>query len=276
MTQKNIWDSITETQTIFIEKDFFTVEYDPEIINHRDNQINKILHNLKGRLDSNKRPYHMVLKGAYATGKTISIKYIFNEAEKKFPNVTAVHINCKQNKTAYLIYLKIYEKLFKKDMGVGGLSTSAVLDKIMKKIVKEDIILLIALDDIGSVKNNRDLNDVLYNLLRGHESAKNAKISLFPVTNERELLFLDFDVQTVFNHAEVDFPKYTFNEIYDIINERCRLGLYNGAISDEIINDVSKYCFNQGDLRKGFDEIYKAGLNAEYEGCHKIQKSHFN
>jgi hypothetical protein len=31
-----------------------------------------------------------------------------------------------------------------------------------------------------------------------------------------------------------------------------------------------------GDLRKGLHEIYKAGLNAGYEGCHKILKRHFN
>jgi len=51
--------------------------------------------------------------------------------------------------------------------------------------------------------------------------------------------------------------------------------LYNGAISDEIISDIAQYTYNLGVLRKGFDKIYKGGLNAEYEGCYKILKSHF-
>lgn len=276
MIQKTIWDSIEETQTIFIEKDYFTIDYTPETIKHRDNQKDKILYNLKDRLSQHKRPYHMVLNGSYATGKTILINYIFNETEKQFPDVKTVHINCKANKTAYLIYMRIYEKLFNKDMSVGGLSTSAVLDKIMKKIVNDNIILLIALDDITSVKNSKDLNDVLYNLLRGHETSKEAKITIFPITNENDFLFVDEDVMTVFNAIDVNFPKYNFDEIHDIMKERCRLGLYNGAMTDEMIEHIARYCYDRGDLRKGFDEIYLAGWNAEQEGCHKILKRHFN
>lgn len=276
MIQKTIWDSIEETQTIFIEKDFFTIDYTPETFKFRDNQKNKILYNLKDRLTHHKRPYHMVLNGSYATGKTLLINYIFNETEKEFTDVKCVHVNCKANKTAYLIYLRIYEKLFNKNMSVGGLSTSAVLDKIMKKIVNDDIILLIALDDITSITNSKDLNNVLYNLLRGHETSKEAKITIFPITNDKNLLFLDLDVQTVFNVSTVEFPKYTFNEIHEIIKERCRLGLYNGAMTDEMIEHIANYCYDQGDIRRGFDEIYNAGLNAEFEGCEKILKRHFN
>ncbi len=276
MIQKTIWDSIEETQTIFIEKDYLTIDYIPETINNRDKQVKKILYNFKERLSHNKRPYHMVLKGAFATGKTVTVNYIFNLVEKEFPNVETVHVNCKKNKTAYMIYLQMYKKLFNKKMGFGGLSVSSLLDDVINKIVKDDTVLIIALDDIASVKDNKDLNDVLYNLLRGHESAKEAKICIMTITNDKDVIFLNPDVQTVFNKMDVDFPLYTYDEIHDILKERCRLSLYNGAISDEIIDDVARYCYNQGDLRKGFDEIYKAGLNAEYEGSHKILKSHFN
>jgi len=276
MTQKTIWDSIEETQTIFIEKDVFTVEYIPETFKYRSEQIKRITFNLKGRLEEHKRPYHMILKGSYATGKTLTMKYIFKEVEKEYKNVKCVHINCKRNKSAYMIYLRIYEKVFGKEMGVGGLSTSMVLDSVMKKIAKDNTILLIALDDVGSVQNNKDLNDVLYNLLRGHESVNDVKISIFPITNENNIFFLDNDVNSVFNNIDVNFPKYDFSEMHSIIAERCRLGLYNGALTDDIVNQVAKICYNLGDLRKGFDEIYKAGLKAEFEGCHKILKRHFN
>jgi len=276
MKEKTIWDSIEETQTIFIEKDVFKVEFVPETIKHRTEQIKKILYNVKGNLDDHKKPYHMIIKGSYATGKTLTINYIFSEVEKRYPKAKAVHINCKNYKTQYEVYLKIYEKLFNKNMGVGGLSTFTLLNKIIKEIVKKNLILLVALDDIGSVKSDKDLNNILYNLLRATETNKDAKITLFSVTNDKTIVFLDDNVRTVFNGIDVDFPNYTYNQIHDIINKRCRLGLYEGAISDDIIKDIAKFTHNHGDLRKAFDEIYKAGYNAEYEGCHKILKRHFN
>jgi archaeal cell division control protein 6 len=276
MRQKTIWDSIEETQSIFIEKDVFTIEYVPETIKYRDKQIEKIIYNLKDRLNHNKKPYHMILNGNYATGKTLTINYVFSEVARKFPKVKPVHINCKNNRSQYEIYLRIYEKLFNRKRNVSRFSTFTILNKIIKEIVKKDIKLLVALDDISSVKTDRDLNNVLYNLLRASETDKKAKISVFSVTNNKKMVFLDDNVSTVFNGIEVDFPNYTYDEIHNILLDRCRLGLYNGAISDEIIDDVTQFCYDHGDLRKGLHEIYKAGLNAEYEGSHKILKTHFN
>jgi len=51
MKQKTIWDSIEQTQTIFKEKEVFTIEFIPETVKHRTMQIDKILYNLKDNLD---------------------------------------------------------------------------------------------------------------------------------------------------------------------------------------------------------------------------------
>lgn len=276
MNQKTIWDSIEETQTIFREKEVFTIEYIPETVNYRRSQIDKMLYNLKDNLDQHKRPYHMILNGSYGTGKTLTINHIFYQVEKRYPCVKTVHVNCKNYKSQYQIYLKIYESLFNKRRRVDGLSTFTIFNNIIKEITRRNIILLVALDDINSAKSDRDLNNVLYNLLRASESDKNAKITVFSVTNDKIVLFLDKNVQTVFNGINVNFPNYSYNEIHNILSERCQLGFYDGVLSDEILNDLVKYTYDLGDLRKGFDEIYKAGLNAEMEGSHKILKSHLN
>jgi hypothetical protein len=47
MIQRTIWDSIEDTQSIFVEKDVFTIDYVPEAIKYRDKQIEKIIYNLK-------------------------------------------------------------------------------------------------------------------------------------------------------------------------------------------------------------------------------------
>jgi len=276
MSKEEIWDSIGEMQTIFIEKEVFTLRYCPETIKHRRSQIQEILYNLKDSLDNHKNPYNMIFKGSRATGKTVTIKYFFSLVEKRYTNVKTVHINCKNRGTQYGIYLKIYEDLFNKKMGVGGLSTLALIDKIVDKLVKKDIILLVALDDMDSVKNDEEINDALYNLLRIHEVDQNAKLAVFSVTKDNTILFLNQDVATVFNAIEVQFPKYTYKEIHNILKQRCDLGLYKGAMSDELLSDIAKFVHDCGDLRKGFDLIYLAGKNAEKEGCHKILRKHLN
>jgi len=67
MKQQTIWDSIGQTQTIFKEKEAFTIEFVPKLVKHRKNQIDKILYNLKDNLEQHKLHYNMILSGNYRT-----------------------------------------------------------------------------------------------------------------------------------------------------------------------------------------------------------------
>ena len=86
-------------------------------------------------------------------------------------------------------------------------------------MLKEKLILIVALDDFDSIKNRNELNKALYNLLRVHEVQENIQISIFSVSNKGDLL-IDPVVQTIFNRAEIRFRNYSIEEITEILLDR--------------------------------------------------------
>jgi len=272
--KKNFLDIIEETGTIFQNQDVLTIEYIPESLKFRDAQLNQMGYLSKG-LNKNKKPTHMALKGGHATGKTLTAKYYIDEIENEYPHVVGVHINCKNHRTEYGVYLKIYNKLFNKQMVPGGLSTVTLYNKIINYIADKDKVLILALDEIESVRDFKEMNSALYNLVRAHENRHEAKISIMTILNEKTVLYLDNNVSTVYRPDEIRFDKYNFSQIKNIIEDRCRLAFYNGVVEDDIIEAVAEHIYNYGDLRDGIVLLEKAGKAAEYEGCHKILKRHF-
>ena len=226
-------------------------------------------------LGKNIKPSSMILKGGLATGKTITLKHYLDKIEKNFSNVVGVYINCKNHRTEYKIYLRIFEKLFNKKMINGGLSSTIIYEKIINYLVENNKILIVGLDDIESIKTFKDMNIALYNLARAHENNVNAKISIITVTQEKTLLLLDSNVSTIYHPNEVNFDSYTLSQIKNILSDRCRLAFYKGVISDKIINEVAKYTYDTGDLREGIRILEKAGKCAEYQGSKKILEKHF-
>ena len=275
MTQKTIYDIIEETGSIFKEREVFRTDYIPETYKYRDTQLDIMALYSKGLME-NQEPTHLLLKGGSATGKTSAVKYFFQILEERYPNVITVHVNCETHRTEYKVYSKIYQRLFNKNTSMGGLSVFNIYNRILDEIVKQEKILIVALDDFGSIKATTDLNRTLYSLSRASEIKEGAKVSVFTITDKETMLFLDPHVVTTYHPIEVSFLNYRYDEIHSILKDRCRIGYFKSVISDEIIEDVARYTYDYGDLREGIRLLSYAGKKAENEGCHKILKRHFN
>ena len=267
---KQTFDNIiNETGTIFRDIDIFSPNYLPDVYKYRDKQLYEMIRFSKG-LKNGKLPQNMMLIGKYATGKTSTILKYFNLIEERFNNVICVHINCQINKTEYKIFTKIYKRFFGENIIVNGLSTFNIFEKIMKEIKKKDNILIVALDDFDFIKNDKELNKTLYNLLRVHETYNNVKISVVTITSQYKDVTLSDSVVSSFYPVEINFPRYTYSQIFDILKHRCTSGFYSGVISEKIINLASDYTFERNDLRYGIKLLCKAGERAESYGSTKI------
>lgn len=108
--------------------------------------------------------------------------------EENYSNAVCVHFNCQTHTTEYKISL-IHEKLWSK-CTVGGLSTFFNIFKGYEYIIKENKILIVALDDYDFIKTNEDLKRTLYTLLLAHKNYPGAKISVFtiPPTSKNKIL----------------------------------------------------------------------------------------
>ncbi|MCJ7445435.1 MAG: cell division control protein 6, partial [Methanotrichaceae archaeon] len=131
--------------------------------------------------------------------------------------------------------------------------------------------LTVALDDINYLFHEKEIDHVLYSLLRAHETCPGARMGVIAILSEPALKYIfDPRVSSVFQAEEVVFPLYTGEEIKDILHKRVQLGFYPGVISDEVLEIVTNYTEKSGDLRVGIDLLKRAGLSAERRASRNI------
>jgi len=115
----------------------------------------------------------------------------------------------------------------------------------------------------------------MYSLLRMHEVQPGAKVGVITILSDLTLDMardLTPQVQSVFLPEEIAFPQYSSEEIKDILKYRVRYGFMQGVISDELIDVVTGYTADTGDLRVGINMLKRAGLNAERRASRSISK----
>lgn len=275
MEQKTLINIIEEEGTIFKEKEVFELDYVPEIYQFRDFQLKKMAIYSKG-VKKGEIPSNMLLKGGRATGKTTTVKKFFELIEEKYENVLTVHVNCQVYRTEYKVFSKLFEEIFGYKTSVSGLSTFDIYTKVMEQLIKENKVLIIALDDFDAIKTPTELNRTLYTLLRAFETFNGAKISVFAITNSEHILFMDPNVSTVFQPIDIEFRNYSESQVYSILESRVELGFHKNVISKDLIKFASNNAYDEGDLRKGLKSLLEAGKKAESCGSNKILKKHFN
>ncbi|BAW30846.1 ORC1-type DNA replication protein [Methanothermobacter sp. MT-2] len=145
----------------------------------------------------------------------------------------------------------------------------------MHKLAAEDKALIVALDDVNHLFHDKNANRIFYDILRAYEAFDNVRTGIFAVLSDIEFRYaLDKNVDSVFIPQEIIFPPYSYDEIYDILMDRTRIGFYDGVISNEIVEEIAALAFETGDLRYGINLLRVCGNLAEAEASPRIKKEH--
>jgi cell division control protein 6 len=264
-------ENINETGSLFDNYYVFRDDYIPKTYHFRSGQLSKMGMHSRG-LDFDEEPSIMKLVGSCATGKTSVMKEYFRQAQKAHPKLFCVYIDCDSENTKYKIYSEIYLKLKRKRTKSIGLKFSDLKKEVMDYLIDNDTILLIGLDDYELI-NNKELNDILYSLIRAR-TTYSVRLSLVMASSEKKNIKLRNNVKTVFKPVEVYFPQYSQIEMFHILEQRAKEAFYDGVIDDVVINYIADQTFNTGDLRKGIDLLRRSGLNAEDDNSTQILIKH--
>jgi cell division control protein 6 len=255
-----LWD-----QTIFSREEYFELDYLPENLLHRESQIRSLQFSIAPALRG-ATPLNAYCRGAPGTGKTSAVMKVFAELENATQKVVPVYINCQVDSTRYAIFAQIFKKLFGYPPPSSGISFKKLFSQIAKHLVEKKRVLIVALDDFNYLMASKEADEVLYSLLRMHEVQPGAKAGVITILSDLTLDMardLTPQVQSVFLPEEIVFPQYSLEEIKDILRYRVRYGFMQGVISEELIDAVTKYTSDAGDLRVGINMLKRAGLNAE-------------
>ena len=269
--KKNLlmWD-----ETLFRDPEVLEIDYVPEQFEFRDAQMRELAFQIRPGLRGG-RPLNSVCKGLPGTGKTTSIRKLFTEIEETTKKLVPVYINCQIDNTKFAIISQIYKKLSGHLPPSSGTSFKQVFDAVARILIKDEIVLLVALDDANYLLYENEINKVLYTLLRSHETYEGTRIGVIVIVSDLDVDLtraVDARVASVFRPTEIYFPPYDNTEIQEIMKARVVQGLFQGVLSEELLNLVVEQTLKSGDLRVGIDLLKRATLSAERAAKRSIER----
>jgi cell division control protein 6 len=268
--KENYMDLLLRDETIFKNEEVFDLDYVPEHVLYRDSQLQALRFNLQPALRGG-RPINTLCIGTVATGKTTVVRKIFQALEEETQKVIPVYINCQISSKKYSVVSCVYNRIFGHFPPRSGVSFEKIFTKVVKNLAERKRTVVIALDDIQYLFPEREIDAVLYSLLRAHEYQEGAKIGVFAIySGERMDYQLDPRVYSVFMPEEIRFHQYTREEVREILSYRVKEGFYPGVIGDEVLEYVVEAVCSSGDLRVGINLLRRGGENAERRASRKI------
>jgi len=262
------WD-----ESVFRNEHVFEIDYVPETFKHRETQMESLKYALRPAVRGS-RPLNVMAQGPPGTGKTTAVQIMFDELQAQ-TDVEAVRVNCQVNSTRYSVFSRLFEGVFDYEPPSSGISFKKLFSQVTDRLVDEDRVLVVALDDVNYLFYESAASETLYSLLRAHEEQGGAKIGVIVISSDLDLDMieaLDGRVQSVFRPEEVYFPKYDEPEIAEILRERVTRGFHEGVIEAPVLDRVAELTAEQGgDLRVGIDLLRRAGLKAEMRASRTVE-----
>lgn len=277
-----IFNKVASGETIFKNRYVLSIDYIPEKILFRDEQIKKIGEILSPVIKGLK-PSNLLLYGKTGTGKTMVAKYVINKLTNYVNDKATMflYLNCRLNGTPYKVLSEIGNSIGIK-IPFTGLSINEVQNRIFNALKEKSIKLILVLDEIDFLVNSPSKkevgNDILYRFTR-YDSLMNTNDSfvvIVGISNDlRFMEYLDGRVQSSLRSEEILFPPYSVEELKMILNERVKEAFVEGAVSDEIISLIAAYSGSEhGDARRAVDLLRVSGELAEREGAKTIEERH--
>ena len=273
--KKNLlmWD-----ESLFRDPEVFEIDYVPDQFEFRDTQMRELAFQIRPGLRGG-RPLNTICKGLPGTGKTTSVRKLFSEIEDTTKKLLPVHINCQIDNTKFAILSQIYRKLSGHLPPASGTSFKQVFDAVARMLIKDEIVLLVALDDANYLLYEGEINRVLYTLLRSHETYEGTRIGVIVIISDMDVDIsraVDARVSSVFRPTELYFPPYGEAEVHEILKARVLQGFFPGVLSDELLDLVVLQTLKAGDLRVGIDILKRAALTAERDARRQITPDDIN
>ncbi len=264
-----------DRKSVFIDESKLGLDFIPDKLIHREEEIRQLaqifLPLLKSSHYSSK---NAIITGPNGAGKTalsksfgLSIEGIAKDFDK---NIKYIHINCRLNKSNYLIIKKIIGALYS-DVPEKGYSIYELISLLKKLLDSRDMHVILTLDEMNFLDLKVDNLIYMLNRLNDDSIASNSRISIIGI--EKNMTFIhNLDLSTIssFQYNIVSFAPYTHDQLFDILRARASLALQEDAYSDDILHFISKIAVRNGDMRYSLEILYKAGKYADRHALSKI------
>ena len=252
-------------QTLFKNFDAFELDYIPDQVLFREEQISELAFRVRPGIFG-ARPASAICRGPPGTGKTTTVKHLFAEIAESQKRLVPIYVNCQTDHTRYAVFSRIYRQVVGHAPPRTGVAATVLSDAIAASIIKQKIVVLVCLDDFQYLLPEDTANAVLYSLLRMYLNHSDCRVGVILTTSEMTLdlsRVLESGVASSLCADDISFPRYTPDEIREILRIRVREAVWPGVISNEVLDLIVWKTHKAGDLRVGLDLLKRAVLQAE-------------
>ncbi|MBU4245559.1 MAG: AAA family ATPase [Nanoarchaeota archaeon] len=243
----------------FIIKDesALTEVFVPERLLHRDGERDYLASCLKP-IVINQSIRNVFLFGPTGTGKTSLVRWMFKELESHTANAKTIYINCWKSQTTHAILYEIVSKMSR--FTNPRRQTKELFIDVANLVKASGKKLILALDEADKLLNF----DILYDFSR-------EGYGLVLISNsEQALAKIDPRIRSSIAVEAIEFPRYTANELSDILIDRVMFALLPSKISQELIKVAANAA--GGDARVGLEILRRAAKLAEGRNAKNIDK----
>jgi len=276
-------DNMESGRSIIKNRKVLHFSYLPELILHRNEELEKVTQSLSPILKQS-RPSNLIVYGKPGTGKTLVVKKILDKIQQrveksKFP-IKLVYSNAKDEATLYSLFVSIGRQLDldEDQIPATGLSISEVFKRLLKAIEKNQYNIVFVIDEIDYLAHliSKTGKDVMYQLTRANERLKNGSLTLVGISND--LTFkerLDPRVISSLSEEEIIFTNYSVDQLKEILKERIKEAFAEGTVEDSALNLCAAMAGREhGDARRAIDLLRVAGEIAERAQASKVTEEH--
>jgi len=272
----DIFGHLLKSDGLFVNREAMRSTYMPEILPHREKEINELASILVPAL-RRETPSNVFIYGKTGTGKTAVAKFVGKELLKKGEetgiSVNFIYINCEVVDTQYRLMQNIanhFIEEWSERIPFTGWPTDEVYSKLRTMIDERGGVTVVFLDEVDKLKGD----EALYNLSRINNDLKKSKVSIIGISNDLKFTeFLDPRVKSSLGEENMIFPPYDAGELQDILEQRVDIALKEGSVDEDVIPLCSALAAQEhGDARRALDLLRMAAELAERSGAPKITK----
>lgn len=241
-------------------------EYVPPNLPEREKQIRRLASNFRTLLGKEGSfSVNVAIVGQAGIGKTAVCKYTMSKFEeialKRNIKVKFLYYNCHSFRSKTAILRNILSENF--HIQSRGFSDEEILEMLVKRLTKEDIRLIIGLDEA----NMLDSDDILSIFHAGeYFGSEKSMISTCVISRPSEWVSLLNVPLSGHIHDQMDIPGYNRNQLLTILRYRAELALNPEAFSEDILEMAVDMCDRAQNARHAIEILYRAGKIADRKG----------
>ncbi|MGQ4833230.1 MAG: ORC1-type DNA replication protein [Candidatus Asgardarchaeia archaeon] len=275
-----ISEELRKKSEIFKDERKLSIDYVPSQLPHREIELRKLTQFFKSILrKTTTSSRKVIIIGSVGVGKTALAKLFGTRVEAYADNVGInlkyIHINCRFARREYSVLTEIIKKIIP-SIPERGLSTNELYNILIEELEKQNIHLLIALDEIDYILREYG-SDILYRLSRLNDNKFNSAERVSLIVIVRDIFFhllLDDSTSSTLGKNIIKLEPYTFSQLYDILKIRVKEAFFDDVVEDNAIRAAAEFASNTGDARYAIELIWRAGKYAELEGTDTVTAEH--